>query len=283
MLLLRLPFRMLVRRYGCDLAFTPMIVSDSFIKSAKARDVEFTTNEGDRPLVVQFAASNAKDFADAAELVAPFTDAVDLNCGCPQRWAMAEGYGAELVRHPELVADMVRQAGERTGLPVSVKCRVCQDPRETVEYARRAESSGAAWITVHGRTPKQRMEPVNVEAIKLVKDSVSIPVVANGDIRTEADITKVHQSTGVDGVMAARGILENPAMYAGYETTPLECVQEWVRLSLGCGVTFTQFHHPLIHMLEPVTARTERRVFNTLTSTPAVLDYLREHYDIQSS
>ena len=85
---------------------------------------------------------------------------------------MAEGYGAELVRHPELVADMVRQARERTGLPVSVKCRVCQDPRETVEYARRAESAGAAWITVHGRTPKQRMEPVNVEAIKLVRRGV---------------------------------------------------------------------------------------------------------------
>ena len=107
----RLPFRMLVRKYGCDLAYTPMIVSESFILSEKARDVEFTTNDGtrhtffetsccnslsfhcthmyihagDRPLVVQFAARNGKEFADAAELVAPFADAVDLNCGCPQR------------------------------------------------------------------------------------------------------------------------------------------------------------------------------------------------------
>ena len=149
---------------------------------------------GDRPLVVQFAASNARDFADAAELVAPFTDGVDLNCGCPQRyegepsvevvhtslvlrcqkeipaspvsrslpyihtgwgpgneagsqhilqisvpsplthththrWAMAEGYGAHLIKHPELIADMVSQAGSRSSLPVSIKIRIHNDLR----------------------------------------------------------------------------------------------------------------------------------------------------------
>lgn len=95
----KLGFRMLVRKYGCDLACTPMIMADSFVQSKKARDSEFTTNHSDRPLVVQFASNNAKDFADAVELVAPyvpfiskcfilvhrFCDAVDLNCGCPQR------------------------------------------------------------------------------------------------------------------------------------------------------------------------------------------------------
>lgn len=111
--------------------------------------------------MVQFAASNAKDFADAAELVAPFADGVDLNCGCPQRytrdpsvelyihkeasfmlqkmayvllshthrWAMAEGYGAHLIKHPELIADMVTQASSRSGLPVSIKIRIHNDLR----------------------------------------------------------------------------------------------------------------------------------------------------------
>jgi tRNA-dihydrouridine synthase 4 len=67
----KLPFRALVRKYECDLAYTPMIIAKSFIESPKARDVEFTTNSDDRPLVVQFAANNAKEFADAAELIAP--------------------------------------------------------------------------------------------------------------------------------------------------------------------------------------------------------------------
>ena len=68
----RLAFRLLVRKYGCDMAFTPMIISDSFLQSTKARDMEFTTCSSDRPLIVQFAASNATDFAAASELVARY-------------------------------------------------------------------------------------------------------------------------------------------------------------------------------------------------------------------
>ena len=80
--------------------------------------------------------------------------------------------------------------------------------------------------------------------------------------------------------MAARGILDNPAMYAGYTSTPLQCVQDWVNIAMATGVTCTQFHHHLIHMLDRITTRTEKRVFNTLPSTPAVLEYLSEHYGI---
>jgi len=68
-----------------------MMVSDSFIKSAKARAIEFSTNAADRPLVAQFAASTPQELASAAGLIAPYVDAIDLNCGCPQHWAMAEG------------------------------------------------------------------------------------------------------------------------------------------------------------------------------------------------
>src|SRR4051812_8835344 len=70
----KLAFRTLVRRHGMDVAYTPMIVSDCFVRSQAARDVEFTTHGEDRPLVVQFAANNAADFALAAEYVAPFAD-----------------------------------------------------------------------------------------------------------------------------------------------------------------------------------------------------------------
>ena len=82
------------------------------------------------------------------------------------------------------------------------------------------------------------------------------------------------------GVMAARGILENPAMFAGHPATPLSCVQDWVDIGLAHGVSHTIFHHHLSRMLEKVTSRVERKVFNTLPSTPAVLDYLKTHYGI---
>lgn len=126
----KLPFRKLVRRYGTQVAFTPMIVSESFVRSQKSRDVEFTTDPmDDRPLVAQFAANNVEDFSRASQLVSPFVDAVDLNCGCPQRWAMEEGYGSYLITRPELVCDMVRGAKRVAGIPVSIKIRIHEDLR----------------------------------------------------------------------------------------------------------------------------------------------------------
>ena len=116
-------------------------------------------------------------------------------CTYTHRWAMAEGYGAHLIKHPELIADMVSQAGSRSGLPVSIKIRIHNDLRsvgvvkkthrvqenlvtqalscrKTVELVQRAERAGVAWITVHGRTTPQRMEPANMEAIKLVGGTI---------------------------------------------------------------------------------------------------------------
>lgn len=106
-------------------------------------------------------------------------------------------------------------------------------------------------------------------------------MVANGDVKSESDITRTVTYTGVNGVMAARGILQNPAMFGGYGEVPLHCIEDWVDISLSSGLTFTSFHHHLMHMLERVQARTERRVFNTLSSTPAVLEFLNDHYGIK--
>ncbi|KAG8223137.1 hypothetical protein J437_LFUL000559 [Ladona fulva] len=141
----KLPFRLLVRDYDCDVCFTPMIMSDSFVRSAKARDNELKTSEGDRPLIVQFAANNVEDFVNAAEIVAPhnsirlpaYSDGVDLNCGCPQRWALKEGYGSSLLTKPELIKDIVLRV--RNMLPssysVSVKIRILDDLRKFKEMS----------------------------------------------------------------------------------------------------------------------------------------------------
>ena len=95
----KLPFRHVVRSYGADLVFSPMIMADSFTASQKARDVELTTNRLDQPVVVQFAANTSKQFGDAAELVAGKVAGVDLNCGCPQRY-LGRSHAAFAVRKP---------------------------------------------------------------------------------------------------------------------------------------------------------------------------------------
>ncbi|KAM4746854.1 tRNA-dihydrouridine(20a/20b) synthase [NAD(P)+]-like [Rhinophrynus dorsalis] len=279
----KLAFRALVRKYNCDICYTPMIVAADFVRSAKARDSEFTTNQGDHPLIVQFAAKEAQVLADAALLVCPFASGIDVNCGCPQRWAMSEGYGACLINQPELVSDMVRQVRNQVNkstFSTSIKIRIHPDITRTVDLCRKAEAAGVSWITVHGRVPEERHQPVHYYAIKTIKESLSIPVVANGDIKCLKEAENIHQITGADGVMAARGLLANPAMFAGYEETPLACVQDWVDIALEHGTPFTCFHHHLMYMMERITSKQEKRVFNVLSSTSAVLDYLRDHYGI---
>lgn len=276
----KLQFRALVRKYNCDLTFTPMIVSKSFIQSSKARDVEFTINSDDRPLIVQFAANNEKDLADAAELVFKYCDGIDINCGCPQRWALNEKYGAYLLNEPEMVHNMILQIRNRipdSEFTTSLKIRIHNDIRKTVEFCQRAEHCGVSWITIHGRTIEQRKEPVNMEAIKVVVDSVHIPILGNGDIFCLNDATEMYKMTGVKGVMSARGILQNPALFAGYKYTPKICIKDWLDISMQLGTHFTMFHQHLMFMLERILPRSERKVFNVLTSVSSVIDYIDKH------
>lgn len=195
----KLPFRMLVRKYGCDVAYTPMIVSNSFVQSDKCRNNELITNDTDQPLIAQFAASNPIDFASAAEIVYPYVDGVDLNCGCPQRWAMKEGYGANLLDRPEELVEFIRLTRSRISdrkFSVSTKIRISDNMKQTINLCQSLERIGVSFIAVHGRIVEERNEPVHYDAIKLIKDCVSIPVIANGDATSLDSVNKIHKLTG---------------------------------------------------------------------------------------
>ncbi|RLU27503.1 hypothetical protein DMN91_001307 [Ooceraea biroi] len=194
----KLQFRTLVRRYGCDICFTPMIMADSFVRSSKARQNEFTTHGQDRPLVVQFAAKTVDDFVGAADLVAPYCNGVDLNCGCPQRWAMKDGYGADLLRKPELVSDLVQQVRNHIPRPftVSVKIRLLQDIRQTVALCQTLEKVGVSFLTIHARTPEMRNEPIDLDNLKLLRGHVRLPLVANGDVKSLDSAEYLYRESG---------------------------------------------------------------------------------------
>lgn len=115
-----------MRKYGVDLCFTPMTMTDSFCQSEKARQVEFSTSLDDTPLIAQFAANTVHEYLSSAEMVYPYVDGIDLNCGCPQRWAMQSGFGCALLKDPELMRDLTSTL--RRNFPndfsISVKIRV---------------------------------------------------------------------------------------------------------------------------------------------------------------
>ncbi|KAF9402006.1 tRNA-dihydrouridine(20a/20b) synthase [NAD(P)+]-like protein [Mortierella sp. AD011] len=255
----KLPFRELVRRYNCDIVYTPMILADVFSASNYSRECEFSTNMLDDPVVIQFAASNGVDLANAAELAAPYVSGIDINCGCPQKWAINEKIGAHLMSDPETVRDMIRMTKARVNVPCSIKIRIHKDLR-----TRRQKST----------------EPVSLEGMKFVKEVSTVPVLANGDVFSIDDAKMIVDATGVDGTMSARGILENPALFAGHKTTPWECIEDYVDLALSYGTNAFIFHHHLMYMFENTMSNAERRTFNSLTTIPSIIDYLEEHYGL---
>ncbi|CAO3566867.1 unnamed protein product [Mortierella alpina] len=299
----KLPFRELVRRYNCDIVYTPMILADVFSASNYSRECEFSTNMLDDPVVIQFAASNGVDLANAAELAAPYVSGIDINCGCPQKWAIQEKIGSHLMSDPETVRDMIRMTKARVQIPCSIKIRIHKDLRETEEFVKRALSVGVDFITVHGRTKRQKStEPVNLEGMKLVKEVSTVPVLANGDVFSIEDANRIVEATGVDGkkkkdtqdrnsilnflyygfffiylffllnhlfsapflfftlgTMSARGILENPALFAGHKVTPWECIEDYVDLALSYGTNAFIFHHHLMYMFEGTMSNAGKR------------------------
>ncbi len=142
---------------------------------------------------------------------------------------------------------------------------------------RKLDAIGCSYLTIHARTPKERHEPIHLDELKLAVDNVkSMPCVANGDLFSLEDCKKICDQVNVKGVMCARGLLENPAMFAGYDLTPKSCIQDWIDICFNYGTPFAYFHSVLTQMLQHLLSKSERRYFNSLISATAVLDYLNE-------
>ena len=281
----KLPFRRLVKRHGVNLAFTPMIMADSFVASEAARNLELpllaSSSSPDDKDVVQFASNDPAIFQQASQMVAPYCRGVDLNCGCPQRWAMKEGLGSAMLYDEALVYSMVRQTALSIPVPVSVKVRLkSKDLLDTITLVKGIRDAGAAMVTVHGRRPDQRpSDPVDYEAIRVIKEQCTdVLVIANGDIFTRQDAINVYENTNVDGVMAARGLLENPALFSRFHIPRIDLAREYLSLAVPMGTTFHIAHHHVSKMLtEPGFGSLPSHLhksFNALTSIPAILDFL---------
>ncbi|KAF0981833.1 hypothetical protein FDP41_011694 [Naegleria fowleri] len=283
----KLAFRLLCLEYNCDVVYTPMIMADSFSKSQKARDSDFSTHVHDKPLVVQFAANNPTDFSLACQFAAPFCDGFDINCGCPQPYVMKENLGAALVTQPQKIFDMVHEANNKFisghSRPIGVKIRIHPDDdslefKKTIDLARQIEKAGASWVTVHGRTHKQRTKntKVNPDGPKIVKQALQIPVMHNGDVFTLKDANYLASYTGCDGIMSARGLLSNPALFSGFNQVPFECIERYLQISIQIGgIPFQLLHHHVMFMLYSHHQFLSNEVieFSKCGSIAAILDF----------
>lgn len=285
----RLEYRSLVRKYGADLTFTPMTIANSFCRSEQCRKSEFSTNAEDTPTIVQFAANSSTDFLHATEMVQPYVDGVDLNCGCPQRWAMQDGYGSYLLKQPDVIEDMVKTVKRNvpSTFSVSVKIRLLsKNLKTTIDFCRQLESLNPTFLTIHGRTPSEKSTPefpVDVEALAEIKKSLRIPVIFNGDVSSVAHADKFYDATKCDGMMSARAVLANPALFHGHSTTPLSCVQDWINIHHRQGekMSYQTFHHHLVFMMEHLLPRKDRSRFNEFTKRQQCLNFLKEKLSVE--
>ncbi|NEQ24302.1 MAG: tRNA dihydrouridine synthase DusB, partial [Microcoleus sp. SIO2G3] len=168
----------------------------------------------ERPISIQLFDCRPDFLAEAAQMaVDEGADTVDINMGCPVNKITKNGGGSSLLRSPELAADIVRSVVAAVNVPVTVKTRIGWSDKEinAVEFAQRMEEAGAQMLTLHGRTRAQGYNgSARWEWIAKVKEALSIPVIANGDIFSVEAAVRCLEATGADGVMCSRGTLGYP-------------------------------------------------------------------------
>ncbi|KAH7647098.1 hypothetical protein FG379_002789 [Cryptosporidium bovis] len=219
-----LAFRLLCKKYGCDLGYTPMYHSGLFSTQKHYRELNFQTCVEDEPLIVQFCGNNPTSILDSFILIQDKVKGVDVNFGCPQNIAKRGNYGSYLLSNPDLMEKIISTLVNSADVKCIVSCKIRlldkNDLQKTVNLIKRLESVGLGIITVHGRTKENKGALTNKcdwESLRILKERSTIPFIANGGISTYDDITKCFEYTKADAIMVAESILENPWLFQGYK------------------------------------------------------------------
>lgn len=212
-----LPFRLLCRELGAGLCFSEMISCHGLTYGQEKTLEMLATVEEERPVAFQLFGNDPDIMGSAADILSirPI-DLIDINMGCPAKKVIKKGSGAALMKDMPRAEAIIRAVVKNTHLPVTVKFRSGwnTDNILAVEFAQMAQEAGASAVTIHGRTWSQAFGgKADWSIISQVKQSVSIPVIGNGDILCYQDGQHMMQETGCDGVMIGRGALGNPWVF----------------------------------------------------------------------
>ena len=212
-------YRRICKEMGCGLVYAEMVSDKAvFFKNNKTLDM-LKMKEEERPIAQQIFGSDKESFVEAAKYIYENMkpDIIDINMGCPvPKVSVRAQAGASLLKNPDKIKEIVTAVVKAVPIPVTVKIRIGWDQNSSnaVEVAKVIESAGASAITIHGRTRSQGYSgSVDLDIIKQVKESVSIPVIGNGDIVDIESAKKMLEYTGVDAIMIGRAALGNPWIF----------------------------------------------------------------------
>lgn len=211
------PFRAMVRKFGGELLFSEMILADSLARAHKRTTEMAMPDETDAPIAIQLEGRNPDTMAAAARIAERHAAFIDLNMGCPVNKIAKAGGGSGLMRDKELAEKIVRAVVDAVKVPVTVKFRLGWDEesKNFADFGKRMEQAGASAVILHARTREQQYGgKADWSAFGELKRAVSVPVVANGDIKTKADADFVKSEYGADAVMIGRQALGRPWVLA---------------------------------------------------------------------
>ena len=210
-------FRTICARMGATITVTEMVSSRALVYKDKKSAALLRKNEGSL-CGAQIFGNDPAIMAEAAVLALEISgcDFLDINMGCPMPKIANSGDGCGLMRTPELAGEIVSKVTQAVSVPVTVKCRLGWDKGSinVLDFAKRMEDNGASLLTVHGRTRSQLYSGVaDWDMITKVKQSLSIPVIANGDIVDPDSALRCLKRTGADGIMIGRATFGDPWIF----------------------------------------------------------------------
>jgi len=264
-----LPFRLCCLHHGADLVYSEGITDIPLSKAKRVENdgiIEFYTNSNGKDkcifktcpeerghLVVQIVSNDPNTAVLAAKQVEDIASAIDINCGCPEHWAVHRAAGSAISK--DIAVDIVKSLVSNINLPISIKARISQNAEETIQFAKAVEQAGISAFALHGRLPSQQHKGnVDLKLMKTTFEQLHCYTIGNGGITSLESARNMKEETGCNSIMISQAALADPSVFAP-QSVP---VPQLFREMIDYGKKYDELYSGLKFGLEKIISSTPK-------------------------